>query len=111
MRFSAGSTAVFIRWSSTSVMNGCDIRIPEGVRIRIRLFGDYGIVEFAESYTSAPLPRSHPTLRVARTFAAGQQACRYSRQTPQWRICRRTRENTACWIIQLGILLLVAIPT
>src|SRR5215467_11744324 len=43
MRFSAGSTAVFIRWSSTSVMNGCDIRIPEGVRIRIRLFGHYEI--------------------------------------------------------------------
>src|SRR5215469_12734984 len=43
MRFSAGSTAVFIRWSSTSVMNGCDIRIPEGVRIRIRLFGHYGL--------------------------------------------------------------------
>src|SRR5215468_6260003 len=41
MRFSAGSTAVFIRWSSTSVMNGCDIRTPEGVRIRIRLFGHY----------------------------------------------------------------------
>src|SRR5215471_17070419 len=41
MRFSAGSTAVFIRWSSASVMNGCDIRIPEGVRIRIRLFGYY----------------------------------------------------------------------
>src|SRR5215469_14575814 len=43
MRFSAGSTAVFIRWSWTSVMNGCDIRIPEGVRIRIRLFGHYGV--------------------------------------------------------------------
>src|SRR5215831_387856 len=43
MRFSAGSTAVFIRWSSTSVVNGCDIRIPEGIRIRIRLFGHYGI--------------------------------------------------------------------
>src|SRR5215469_11627443 len=44
MRFSAGSTAVFIRWSSTSAMNCCDIRIPEGVRIRIRLFGHYGQV-------------------------------------------------------------------
>src|SRR5215813_10784766 len=43
MRFSAGSTAAFIRWSWTSVMNGCDIRIPEGVRIRIRLFGHYAI--------------------------------------------------------------------
>src|SRR5215831_7051256 len=47
MRFSAGSTAVFIRWSSTSVMNGCDIRIPEGVRIRIRLFGHYELTIYA----------------------------------------------------------------
>src|SRR5262249_59651664 len=37
------STAAFIRWSSTSVLNGCDIRIPEGVKIRIRLFGHYDL--------------------------------------------------------------------
>jgi hypothetical protein len=29
--------------AATSVMNGCDIRIPEGVRIRIRLFGPYAL--------------------------------------------------------------------
>src|SRR5262245_13841579 len=45
MRFSAGSTAVFIRWSSSSVMNGCDIPIPEGVRIRIRLLGPYAVLK------------------------------------------------------------------
>src|SRR5262245_13888468 len=53
MRFSAGSTAVFIRWSLTSVMNGCAIRIPEGVRIRIRLFGHY---EIAAGAKAAPEP-------------------------------------------------------
>src|SRR5215467_3936233 len=76
MRFSAGSTAVFIQWSSTSVMNGCDIRIPEGVRIRIRLFGHYavtgysGTVHFASSDGSAILPANSTLTNGARTFSA-----------------------------------------
>src|SRR6516165_231936 len=62
MRFSAGSTAVFIRWSSTSVMNGCDIRIPEGVRIRIRLFGHYAIRFLACSLAGDALGMKVPTM-------------------------------------------------
>jgi CBS domain-containing protein len=38
-------------------MNGCDIRIPEGVRIRIRLFGHYGLLGFGPKSARAVLVR------------------------------------------------------
>src|SRR5262249_19431244 len=82
MRFSAGSTKVFIRWSSTSVMNGCDIRIPEGVRIRIRLFGHYGLIvrDFRHGITFRPsdaLHGSNPSASARQWTLALASPCKH----------------------------------